>query len=453
MGGNKALLTTGKVEHVIMKLTLPMIFGNLGMVIFNLVDTYFIAKLGTQQLAALSFTFPVVLVVNSLALGLGVATSSLVSKAVGEGNHYKVKRLGTDSILLSLLLVILFVLFGLATIEPVFQMLGATSEIMPYIKEYMSIWYLGVIFVVVPMVGNSILRALGNTTVPGIIMLVAALLNTVLDPLMIFGYGPFPRLGITGAAVATVIARALTFSVAIFVLVKREKVLLLKFVSIQEVLDSWKVILYIGIPNAFTRMITPIAFGIITKLIASYGTAAVAGYGVSTRLEFFALILVNALSTIMAPFTGQNYGAKESARLKSGILFGHKVALLSGLLMYITLAIFAKPLAQLFNGDLAVVSVITTYLWIVPIGYGMQGILLISSAVLNALNKPFLSSFLVFTQLFVLYLPLALLGSKLFGMKGIFFALVISYFIAGCLAYGTVKKQLFLAFEEKAETT
>ena len=160
MGGNKALLTTGKVEHVIIKLTLPMILGNLGMVIFNLVDTYFIAKLGTQQLAALSFTFPVVLVVNSLALGLGVATSSLVSNAVGEGNHYKVKRLGTDSILLSLLLVILFVLFGLATIEPIFQMLGATSEIMPYIKEYMSIWYLGVIFVVVPMVGNSILRAL-----------------------------------------------------------------------------------------------------------------------------------------------------------------------------------------------------------------------------------------------------------------------------------------------------
>lgn len=189
---NRAILTEEPVGKTLTKLTWPMVIGILGMVTFNLADTFFVGRLGTLELAALSFTFPVVMVVSSLALGLGIGTSSVVSRAIGEGDEAKVKRLTTDSIILSFLVVGVFVVVGRLTIEPVFRMLGATPDILPLVKQYMQIWYPGMIFVVVPMVGNSAIRATGDTKTPSAIMLIAVTVNFIFDPLFIFGIGPFP---------------------------------------------------------------------------------------------------------------------------------------------------------------------------------------------------------------------------------------------------------------------
>ena len=152
---NKALLTEGPIAKTLAKLTLPMIFGIVGMVAFNLVDTFFIGQLGTRELAAISFTFPVVFVLGSLAMGLGVGTSAVISRAIGEGDRTRVQRLTTDGLMLAVLIVIIFVTLGLLTIEPVFQLLGASPDIIELIKSYMVIWYIGMPFVVIPMVGNN----------------------------------------------------------------------------------------------------------------------------------------------------------------------------------------------------------------------------------------------------------------------------------------------------------
>lgn len=436
--GNKAQLTSGKVESLLLKLTIPMIFGMVGLVVFNLVDTYFVGRLGTDQLAALTFTFPVVLVVNSLALGLGIGTSSVISKAVGEGDNHRVQRLATDSLILAILLVIIFITLGILTIEPVFKSLGVNSHIMPFVKEYMRIWYLGVVFVVVPMVGNNAIRALGDTKTPGIIMMISAGLNVILDPLLIFGVGPFPELGIGGAAIATVLARALTFLAAAYVLVIREKIVIFEKAEISEIIASWKQILFIGLPNALTRMVIPIASGVITSLIASYGTKAVAGFGVATRIEFFALALVSALSTVIGPFVGQNWGSKEFERVRRSIKFSEKFSVISSLALFVLLAIFAGQIGWIFNKDTEVIRTISIYLRIVPIGYGLQGIILISTSVLNVFKKPLHAAALTITQMFIIYLPLAFLGSKLFGITGIFAALALSNIVTGIMAHKTL---------------
>lgn len=436
--GNKAQLTSGKVESLLLRLTIPMIFGMVGMVVFNLVDTYYVGRLGTNQLAALTFTFPVVLVINSLALGLGIGSSSVISKAVGEGDNHKIQRLATDSLILSILLVIVFITIGLLTIEPVFKLLGVKSEIMPFVKEYMRIWYFGVIFVVVPMVGNNVIRALGDTKTPGIIMMISAGINVILDPLLIFGVGPFPKLGIAGAAIATVIARALTFLAAAYVLVIREKIVTFEKAKISEIIDSWKQILFIGLPNALTRMVIPIASGVITSLIASYGTKAVAGFGVATRIEFFALALVSALSSVMGPFVGQNWGAREFERVKRSIKFSEKFSVISNFALFALLAIFAGQIGWIFNKDAEVIKNISIYLRIVPIAYGLQGIILISTSVLNVFKKPMHAALLTIIQMFIIYLPLAFLGSRLFGIIGIFTALAVSNLITGLIAHKTL---------------
>jgi len=439
MNTKKAQLTEGNVEKVLITLTLPMILGMLGLVIFNLVDTYFVGKLGTAQLAALSFTFPVVLVVNSIALGLGIGSSSVISRAVGEGDYHKVQRLGTDSLLLAVLVVVVFCIIGILTIEPLFSLIGVDSETMPYVKEYMRIWYMGMAFVVVPMVGNNIIRALGDAKTPGIIMMIAAITNSILDPILIFGLGPFPHMGITGAAIATVFSRMTTFTVASYVLIKRDKVVILEPVKIKEILFSWKKILYVGVPNAITRMIMPVGAGIITKIMASIGIPAVAGFGVAVKIEFFSLAAIRALSSIMTPFVGQNYGAKKMDRVHSGIRFGEKISMLYGLIAFAILGLSALPIAKLFNGNPEVYTVTTTYLRIVPIVYGIQGVFLISMAALNAINKPFQAASLSLIQMFVLYVPMAILGGKHFGTIGVFGALVLSYSIMGIISHFLVK--------------
>ncbi|MDX9800534.1 MAG: MATE family efflux transporter [Spirochaetia bacterium] len=450
----KAVLTEGSVGKLLVKLTIPMIFGILGMVIYNLVDTFFVGRLGKDQLAALSFTFPVVLIIGSISHGLGIGTSALVSRAIGENDYNRVKRLATDSLVLSLIIVASFVVLGLLTIEPLFSLLGAGEKIIPYIKEYMSVWYIGMIFVVVPMVGNNIIRATGDSKTPGVIMMIGALLNGVLDPILIFGSSAIPLLstftaflgfeippfGIRGAAAATLIGRSLTFMVAIYVLTVRERVISFKKPRVREVLESWKEILSIGIPNTATRMIIPIGAGVITRIISSQGALAVAGYGIATRIEFFALASVNALSSIIGPFVGQNLGAGRIERVREGIKKGNLMSIILGGFFFALLFIFAGKIASVFSSDPFIVSTASLYLRIVSAAYGLQGIYLVSVPVLNVFKKPLLASFLSIIEVFILIIPLALIGSIFFNIPGIFTAIGISYLITGLISAYTVKK-------------
>ncbi|MCK5050789.1 MAG: MATE family efflux transporter [Candidatus Cloacimonetes bacterium] len=429
-----AKLIEGPIGKTLTKMTIAMTFGLMGMVAFNLVDTFFVGKLGTDQLAALSFTFPVVLVVSSIALGLGFGASAVISRAIGEGDHHKVQRLTTDSLLLSVIIVICFVIIGLFTIEPLFKALGATSKIIPYIKTYMRIWYFGMPFVVVPMVGNNAIRATGDAKTPSIIMLIAVCVNTVLDPLLIFGIGPFPELGIKGAAIATVISRFTTFSVALWVLTKREKMISFDIPKISEILSSWKQVLFIGVPIAGARIIIPITIGIITRIVSSYGIKAVAGFGVASRIEFFSLAVIHALASVFGPFIGQNLGAKKYDRVHTAISISHRFTILWEIAIFIILILLRNHIAGIFNKDPQVISTIALYLAIVPLSYTMQGIFVLSTTALNVMHKPLQAASLTIIQMFLLCIPLALLGSHLFGLTGIFAAIALSYVVSGIIS-------------------
>ena len=436
----KAVLTEGNLKKQIIRLAVPMMFGMLGLSVFHIVDTIYVGRLGTSQLAALSFTFPVVLVLNSIALGIGIGTSSVLSRALGSGNQHKVVRYTTDSLSLSFLLIVFFVIIGELTLDPLFRLLGAGGEVLVMVKQYMRIWYAGLPFVVFPMVGNSAISALGDTKTPGTIMLIASVVNIILDPLLIFGLGPFPRLEIQGAALATVFARSITFSVAIYVLAFREKIISLKKAAFSEVLDSWKKIFYVGGPAALTRIMIPLAAGVITALLASIGTECVAGFGVATKFERFALLFTMSIATVMAPFVGQNFGAGKLDRIQNSIRFSGQLSMGIGAAILIGMWIFARPLASMFSKDPSVIDVAVLYFRIVPAAYGLQGIFHISTMILNALNKPVHAAVLTLCQMFLVYIPLAYLGKSFFGIAGVFSALAVSYIITGSISYFLVRK-------------
>jgi putative MATE family efflux protein len=438
----KAVLTEGPVGSTLITLTVPMLFGIISMVIFNLVDTFFVGRLGAVELAALSFTFPVVLVIASIAMGLGIGTSAVISVAIGEGNTHKVQRLTTDSLMLSLLIVAVFAVAGLLTIDRVFTALGASPDILPLIRRYMKIWYIGVICVVVPMVGNNAIRASGDTKTPAIIMATAATINTIFDPLLIFGIGPFPRMEIAGAAAATVFGRATTLILALYVLYRRKQMLTFEVPHLREVLQSWKRILYVGIPAASTRIIIPLTAGVITRILSTYGHKSVAGYGVATRIEFFFMTFIMALAAVLAPFVGQNRGAGRHDRVRDAMQFSTRFSLLYGVALIGVLFVVARPLATLFNKDDTVVATITTYLRIVPVGYCLQGVLILCASAMNVLNRPLHAAALSIGEMFVVYVPLALLGSALFGVRGVYGALAVAYILAGIASLLVMKRIL-----------
>jgi len=439
---NRKRLIEDPIGKTLFRLALPMIFGILSMVIFNLADTFFVGKLGKEQLAALSFTFPVVLFIGSLAQGVGMGTSAVISRAIGGKDYDKVHRLVFDSLTLGILIVGIGVAIGLLTIEPLFQLLGAEGIILDYIEEYMGIWYIGMIFVVVPMVGNNIIRATGDSKTPGMVMVIGAAANLILDPMFIFGFGPIPALGIRGAAVATVIGRGIIFGVSMYVLIFREKLLTFTIPRISEIWESWREILYIAVPNALTKMIIPLGNSFITRLISSYGAAAVAGYGVATRVEFFSLAALNALSSVIGPFIGQNLGAGRLERVKSSFTVSGHFSLYVGGGLFILYILLADSIAALFNADPQVVATTALYLRIVSFTYAAQGFYLVVTSGLNVLKKPVHAAGLSLLEMFGLSVPLALLGSYLFDSAGIFSAIGFSYAATGLASLLVLRKVL-----------
>jgi putative MATE family efflux protein len=377
----------------------------------------------------------VVFTIGGISLGLGLGAGAVISRAIGEGDWHRVRRLTTDSLTLSILVVALFVVAGLLSIDPVFRLLGANDELLPLVHQYMRVWYPGMLFVVVPMVGNNAIRATGDTRTPGIIMLIAAVANGCLDPLFIFGIGPFPRLELAGAALATVIGRSVTFSVALWVLGRRDRMLMPGFPGFGALWESWRGILYIGLPSALTNIAVPLGIGFITRIVSGYGAAAVAGFGVASRVETFSFTFVMALRSVVAPFVGQNWGAGKFARLARGIKLSHGFAMAWGALMFVLLGAFARPVASVFNSAPEVVATTALYLWIVPLSYGLRGVHFVATAALSVLRRPIDAAVLTLLQFFGLYFPLALVGSRLLGLRGVFGAASIANLVAGSLAY------------------
>ena len=214
---NNASLTSGSIRRHLARMTGPMVAGIFAMSAFNLADTYFVSQLGTKALAAMSFTFPVVMVIGAVAMGVGMGASVVISRTIGEGNQTQVRRLTTDSLLFAVLLVGIFAAVGLFTVNPLFRALGATEEVLPLIRSYMILWYSCVAVLIIPMVGNNCIRATGDTLTPGLIMVALAVVNIILDPILIFGMFGLPPLGIFGAALATVLARAMGVIGALYI--------------------------------------------------------------------------------------------------------------------------------------------------------------------------------------------------------------------------------------------
>lgn len=429
--GKRARLTEGPVSKAILSLMLPMMLGMIAIVTNNLAGAFFVAQVSTEQLAAIAFTFPVSFIVGAMAMSLGVGTSSVVSRLFGAEDREQVRRITTHAMLLGVLCGAVILAIGLLTIDPVFRLLGADENILPHIHRYMRIYYWGGIFVVAPMIANSVLRASGDAKRPAMIMSTAAILNICIDPVLIFGLFGFPRMEIEGAALGGVIANILTMFASMFFVMYREHLVNIRTLDLHLIMDSWRRILHVGLPSLTSSLVSPVTTAFITHQIATFGQESVAGFGIASRIEGLSLLAMMALSAGMTPFVGQNFGAQRLDRIREGIRFAYRFSLFYGLAIGAFLLLFGGFVVDLFGLQGVARDTALLQMHVVPISYIALGCAMTVNGSLNALGKPVAAMWISMSRTIAVYAPLAWLLSQFFGLVGIFIAAASANAIAG----------------------
>ena len=440
---NRVSLTAGPVKHQLFSLTWPGIGGSLAITVFNLTDTFFVSRLGTDALAAMGFTFPVILIVAAAASGISLGSASVLSRAMGSGDSHLMKRTATDGILLSALLVGIISLAGIFTLDILFSAMGASGEVLKLVKEYMFIWYLGSVAIIMPPVSDSCLRATGDMVRPFFVMMVCAGMNVILDPVLIFGWFGFPSMGIRGASLATVLSRCAGMVATLSFLHFSAGLLDFSKPDFREIRDSWKRILHIGIPAAFTQLLYPFTRGVLTSLAsAAGGAAAVAAVASGSRIESFAVIFVRAYSMALVPMVGQNIGAGKWGRINSIRKVSFHLSVIYGFFVFAAALLLAPVLSGIFSSDSEVINYTVSYLRILTAASGAFAFYTWTGQSLNAAGLPHPSAQLNTAGTLILQIPLAYTGSRFFGFTGLISGLALGQILTAVTALFYCRKHL-----------
>lgn len=410
-------------------MTWPMLFGVLSLMSFQLVDSAFIGQLGILPLAAQGFTLPIQMIIIGLQVGLGIATTAVIARAIGANQQRYAQQLGGLVVALGSVGVAIFCVLLYLIREPILLMLSAPQSVFTIIDSYWLYWLVSSWTGALLYFFYSVCRANGNTMLPGSMMVVTSLLNLALDPLFIFTFD----MGINGAALATIIAFGLG------ILFVAPKVVKKQWMSFDwHDLNVTKSLASIGNimgPAMVSQLLPPLSSMLATKLLASFGTAAVAAWALGSRFEFFAIVSVLALTMSMPPMVGRLLGANKLEEIRQLVVLACKYVLGFQVVVAAITWFSADFLTTVMTSDHQVKQILMWHLMIVPFSLGPLGICMLMVSINNALGKSYTALTISALRLFVFFLPCLWFGSILGGIEGIFWGAFIGNIGAGFSAW------------------
>ncbi|QSH42520.1 MATE family efflux transporter [Lentisphaerota bacterium ZTH] len=436
-------LTTGSVPGHIIRLTFATMWGFVAMMIFNLTDTYFVSRLGTDYLAAMGFTAPIVMLFGSIGLGFAAGVSSIAARKIGAAQYDKVRNFISDSLIFSGVFATVLGVLGVIFAKPILRLLGADAITLPLAVSYMNVWFWFVAFMVITMVANNAIRATGHASTPAILMIAASLLNVLLDWLLIFGHWGLPRLGLPGAAWATIISRFFALVLSILVLRYQFHLLHLAIPTMRRFYMSVKELLVTAIPACASNLLMPVSNMVLVGLVAIYGNRAVAAFNAGNNILMFTFMIPMAMGSVQMPFAGQNYGANCISRIKHAWKFCNFFGLSYAAVSFVLLYLFGEELASIFSSDSTVVKIIKEYLLILLVTSGFMHISIFTSMVFNAVERPVIAGWINVVRMLVLTIPLAWGGKYILGLEGIFLGSAVANLISGLLCVALFLKIAF----------
>lgn len=402
-----------------------------------------IADLGVIATAAITVAGPLTFLGNSANIGLGAGTMSAISRAIGENDREKAKRRAAAAILFGLMAMGTLITLMMIAIPFLLPFLDDDQQVLDYAYTYLMISLPGLIIISVASMCNNILRADGEALLPSSIMITGALINIVLDPFLIFGWGPFPRLEIQGAAIATLIGNIVAAAYGFWVVYYKRKAMDFGQITVQSFKRAAKIIGRVGIPAAMTNIVVPVGTVIAVAIVGNkLTTAELSAFGVSRQGEMISVGLIYALSACIGAVTGQNGGAGHTARVREAFKECYKICFVWCGLMAVVLALFAHPIAAALNPDEKVIAALLDYFYIVPVTVFAYGFVFLSAAGLNALGRPQYGLVYTIIRSLVLYTLFIYIGVTVTGgLIGAFYGMALANLISGFIAFGwTMKK-------------
>lgn len=435
-------LVDGDLKRGVISLAVPMAFANAVQNIFSLTDMYFVGRLGSESLAAVGMASVVNTATITLMVGISTATRAMVSRYVGARDYEQAHSSAVASFIMGAGAAVTLAVFGLLFSRILLLLMGASGEVLALGTTYLKITLVGSFTIVYAFVVNSILQGAGDAKTPMIITVAAALLNIVLDPLLIFGVWFFPKLGVAGAAIATVFSRFVAAVAGFLLLCRGVNAFKIHIDRFKTEPDKIKRFFHIGVPGGGQTLAANLMGFIMMRIAASFGVAATAAYTIGIRLNMMALLPGFALGNAVATFVGQNLGAHKVQRAKQSVWFAIKVYEAYVIPLGIIYIILAKPIISAFTDAPEVIWAGIKYLKIVPLSYPFYAI---GGVIIRAVNGAGHtgSAFLIhFAALYLVQFPLALILPHYSGIPGLWWAL-----FGGLVAQGILIIPYFLSMK------
>ncbi len=428
--------THGPIGPSLLRATIPMLLGTLSMTGYNLVDTYFVGKLGVTPLAAMGFAFPIVLIAIFLCRGLSIGIMATTSHALGQNRHSRAATVVTIGLLLAIVVSLVLTVGGLLSAQPLLQLLNAHGLAASQAHTYLIIWFCGTTIAMLQMIANDLLIASGKTLHSGAFLFIGLLLNLLLDPLLIFTLD----LHIAGAAWATILAQAISLSGGLIVLSSRVKLITWRAITLKELLHVWHLIMRFAAPATLGLLMIPTSNMILTWITASFGEDAVAAFSVVGRIEQVAFIFPMTLGMLLIPFVSQNFGARAYDRIRTCHTLSTYVAGGSLLLSAVLMTTFALDLACIMTDDHDVQSIIILGLRIIPWGFAGVEIHRYSSFFHTGCQRPKSSTLLMALRFFGIMIPLSLLAWYCHSLSGLFYARLATDILSGIIGWHLTRR-------------
>ena len=433
---NNNLYTTAPIRSVMLKTALSMLPGTLALSGYNIADTYFVGQLpGASPLAAMGFTFPVIMLLGCIFRGLASGVMTISAQALGAQKHQRASRLVSTGILFIALFSILIAVLGITTSNQIFSLFGAKGETLILVNTYMSIWYFGCMTASLSMTGNSLLIGAGDSKMASSAMILGMVINIILDPLFIFGWGLVPGMGIKGAALATVLSQLISSVFVMGLLYYKFRLLRFEYIPWRVMKHAWRLIIVFGIPATLGMLMMPLGAAVITRITAEFGDAAVAAAGAAARIEMVAFVVPMSLGMSLMPFFGQNYGARLYDRIREGRRFAMRFAIFFLICSATIITLFSGQIVSFFTTDAAVQDIMANYLIIVSWGLWAVEVHRFAGFAYTGCGRPAVAAWLNTFRIAGLLIPFSLIALYYHSLTVLFAARLSADICAGVIAY------------------
>jgi putative MATE family efflux protein len=442
VSGTEQDYTKGKLGRAMLLISIPMVLEMIMESIFALADIYFVSKLGAAATATVGITESIMTLIYAMAIGMSAATTAVISRRIGEKKPEKASEAAFQAILLTLIISLAIAIPGVMFTEKILRAMNASDEIIQNGLAYPRIMLGGNIVIMLLFTINAIFRSAGNAAISFRVLAIANILNIILDPCLIFGLGPFPELGIKGAAIATNIGRGVAVVYQLYLLFNGNLRVWLRRVSLRLNFKVMGDIFRLSLGGIGQHLIATSSWIILIRILAGYGDTVVAGYTVAIRLILFALLPCWGLSNAASTLVGQNLGAKKPNRAERSIWMSINVNIIFLATVTLFMALFPRQIVQLIATDPDIVNEAARALRMISYGFVLYGTGMVFMQSLNGSGDTKTPTLFNFVCYWAIEVPAAILLSNHFnlGPDGVYISIILAEALVCIFGYHVIRK-------------